>query len=107
MTDGCSMHTCCCVIANRCLSFPIHPTTTTHPTLPYPQALIPEHYQALHACGVQELMRSRSRFACRSGQTIFMCSSNKALVPVRSRWGQVQDRDVHLWIRATCLCVHK
>ncbi|KAG2449445.1 hypothetical protein HYH02_005592 [Chlamydomonas schloesseri] len=47
------------------------------------EALVPEHYQALHACGVQELMRSRSRFACRAGQTIFMCSSNRALVPVR------------------------
>ena len=50
-----------------------------------PQALMPAHYQILHAGGIRELIQHKSSYTCRNGETVFMSSSNKALVPV-SDW---------------------
>ncbi|GFR50724.1 hypothetical protein Agub_g12981 [Astrephomene gubernaculifera] len=47
------------------------------------EALMPPHYQMLHSCGIREMMQHKSPHTCRNGQTVFMCSSNKVLVPVR------------------------
>ncbi|KAG2433266.1 hypothetical protein HXX76_008334 [Chlamydomonas incerta] len=47
------------------------------------EALLPEHVKSLHAIGMRELMARKAAHSCRSGQTVFMAASNKALVPVR------------------------
>eukprot|EP00198_Chlamydomonas_reinhardtii_P009227 XP_001698564.1 predicted protein [Chlamydomonas reinhardtii] len=47
------------------------------------EALLPEHFKSLHAIGMRELMARKAAHSCRSGQTVFMAASNKALVPVR------------------------
>ncbi|KAG2449443.1 hypothetical protein HYH02_005590 [Chlamydomonas schloesseri] len=47
------------------------------------EALMPTHYQMLHHGGLRDLMQRKSAHSCRSGQTVFMAASNKALVPVR------------------------
>ncbi|KAG2449446.1 hypothetical protein HYH02_005593 [Chlamydomonas schloesseri] len=47
------------------------------------EALLPEHIKSLHAIGMRELMARKAAHSCRSGQTVFMAASNKALVPVR------------------------
>ncbi|KAG2497025.1 hypothetical protein HYH03_005028 [Edaphochlamys debaryana] len=60
------------------------------------EALLPDHYKGLHSVGMRALMQRKAANTCKAGQTVLMCSSNRASVPVRLSVSQKTEGDDNL-----------
>ncbi|KAG2497033.1 hypothetical protein HYH03_005036 [Edaphochlamys debaryana] len=60
------------------------------------EALLPDHYKGLHSVGMRTLMQRKAANTCKAGQTVLMCSSNRASVPVRLSVSQKAEGDDNL-----------